>query len=123
MNKQELYDYFDGQISKTCIHIADDGEAVVRGKYATIAVEEDGNIDVWICNNKDLPKGLGQKAVNNRVQAIPECRKWRILDVEAWGKVTDKGVIQRNLKLLGIRKKMVVSESHRQKFIEMRKNQ
>jgi hypothetical protein len=97
----------------------EDGEVEVRGKSATVSLDDDGLIDLWICNNKNLTKGLGQKAVNNRVQAIPECSKWHILDGEAWGKLHDKGGIQRNLVLLGIRRKREVS-AEQAKILERR---
>jgi len=106
MNKQELYDYFMQKISKVAIQDID-GEYMITGKFCRVGIDPDGQIDLWICNHRDLYKGLGQGKVNNILQAINSHVKTRfsIVNGEAWGKLQDKAVILKNLKILGIRKK------------------
>lgn len=117
MTKQELYDAFDGKISKTCL--VDDqtetGSYMIQGKYCWIQTAFDYGDDVWnifICNPTDMHKGLGLRKVRNIVRVLPKtCVKtaYRELNGEAdmWVKGTE-GILQ-NLKLLGIRKKRELS--------------
>jgi len=111
MNKSELYDYFDQIISKTAIKQRDDGEWQVVGKWCAVSFDDDGSIDLFICNPKDMVNGLGQRKLNNTISGLKSkpTTKFTELDGEAWAKVADKAVILDNLRLLGIRRKKVVT--------------
>jgi len=113
MNKGEIYEYFDGLISKSAVKQADDGEWQVIGRFCKVSFD-DAAIDLFICNPKDMVNGIGQKKVNNIIRGLKSSVnvKFTELDGEAWAKVADKAVITDNLKLLGIRKKKIVANAH-----------
>ena len=119
MTKQELFDAFNGEISKKAIQRIDDEYRIV-GKYCYVAPQDDG-FDIFICNTRNIAAGLGQKAVRNRMRAIFSSAVNAVTEVdgEAWGKVQDRDVILRNLKLLGIRKKRENSVSNLQQSKEI----
>jgi len=106
MNKTEIFNAFNGQISRTAIREAG-GEYWVVGKYCYVA-PQDGGWDVWICNTRDLTAGLGQRKVHNLCQAIfgriKSGPQHKIVDGEAWGLVKTETVLL-NAKILGIRRK------------------
>lgn len=110
-SKLEVYEQFDQKISKTVI--LDDGcEWGVTGKFCRITPE--GHLwDVWLCNPKDIAKGLGTGKRNNIVAALGEDLKWCLLDGEAWASVP-KDRILANLKALGIRAKRIVSDEQKE---------
>jgi len=73
-------------------------------------------IDIWICNPFDMVNCLGQRKVNNMLEALEGRYKlgFHRLNGEAWGKTPSKLVVLENLSLLGIRRKRVISEMQRQ---------
>ena len=115
MTKQEIFDAFQGEISKTAI-IQKDGAWRIVGKWCEI--ERVGNLwDIFICNPGDMTKGLGQRKVNNiidRLKIPPTNGTFRILNGEAYTQVQDINLILQNLSLLGIRRKRRLSEKTRQ---------
>ena len=121
--KQQLYDDFDGEISKTCL-VPDQGEPLgymIQGKYCWIQYGGDGWWNVFICNSTNLAAGLGQRRVNRIARILSESAvesTVRILNGEAdvWVKGTDS--ILQNLKLLGIRKKREVSAEQRENMAQ-----
>jgi hypothetical protein len=106
VNRQQLFEYFDSIISLASIKNIDD-EATVVGKWSRVVVEEDGLIDLWICNPKNLTAGLGERKVTNMITSMKISNNSTLhrLDGEAWVKLSDKKVILTGLKLLGIRAK------------------
>lgn len=111
MNKDELFEFFEGKVSKTCMKRWDDGYSIF-GKWAIVSPFS-GGIDLFICNQRDMRKGLGQRKVNNIVSAIKSAGKvtFTELDGEAHTTLPNKQVVLDNLKLLGIRKKKVVTNA------------
>ena len=111
MNKMELYNALDAQISPTVI-IQKDGHYVVQGKWATVTPMDSGIFDVWIHNPADVAKGLGTGKVNNIIKAMPSSVTVRQLDGEADCELT-AGQVLAVLKVLGIRRKRVMSEEQK----------
>ena len=113
MNKKQLFDYFDQKISMTAIQDVH-GDWLVTGKFCRVGIDEDGLIDLWICNHKDITKGLGTKKLRNMLSTIKSLTTATIHEItgEAWMKLSDKSVILSSLPLLGIRKKKVISQEH-----------
>ena len=120
MNKQELFEFFDKKISKMAIQQieerhewdAEPPEWVVVGKTARITVDDNGEIDVFVCNHADLSKGLGTLALRNRLEALksPSARMAVELNGEGYIKTRDKQKIYDAMSLLGIRKKRTISK-------------
>ena len=110
-----MFNYFDQKISKASI-LDVDQEWMVVGKYCRIGIDEDGQIDVWICNHRDLGKGLGTELLRNRLSAIFGCTgtPYTELNGEGCGKLQNKDVILKNLRLLGIRAKRILSEEQKE---------
>ena len=125
MGKTELYEFFDKKISMKAIEWVD-YEFTVVGKTARVTVDETGEIDLFICNHKDMSAGLGVKALRNRLQAAQSQinRSVTELNGEAYIKTRDKDVVLRNLRMFGIRKKVEFSkeslENKRKAIMEVR---
>ena len=108
MNKKSLYEFFDKQISETAISRRYN-EWVIKGKWSIVSAWEDGWIDIWVCDVKNLPRGmLGERKLSNIQRGLLKtsakldfCR----LTGEGYTQTRDKEVVLQNLKLLGIRKK------------------
>ena len=117
MNKQQLFDYFDHKISMTAINSID-GDWLVTGKFCRIGIDEDGQIDLWICNHKDIAKGLGTKKLRNILSTLKSLTTAVVHELtgEAWVKLSNKSVILTSLPLLGVRKKKVISQEHLNKL-------
>ena len=122
MNKTQIFSAFDGKISKTAIQCIDD-EWQIKGKWCYVAPDDNnGNVwDIWLCNPNDIAVGLSQRRVRSINHALESTGKMEFNELtgEAWGKVRDKEVILENLKLLGIRKKRIVSPEQALKNVEM----
>jgi len=119
LGKTDLFNFFDQQISMKAIQKIDDEWQVV-GKWCRLAIEENGIIDLWICNPSDMIQGLGTGKVNNMVEALKVLVKtpFTVLNGEAWVKLRNKGVILDSLPLLGIRKKRSMSDEQRNMMAE-----
>jgi len=117
MGKTELYEFFDKKISMKAIEWVD-YEFMVVGKTARISVDETGEIDIFICNHHDLKEGLGARALTNRLQALqdPAARLVVELNGEGYIKTRVKDKIYQSLKLLGIRRKKVMSQESMNKM-------
>ena len=111
MNKAELYDFFDQKISQSAIQFID-YEYMVVGKTCRISVDDNGEIDVFICNHDNLTEGLGVRSLRTRLDAVktPAARLVVELNGEGYIKTRDKDSILRAMRLLGIRKKKQVSQ-------------
>lgn len=125
MGKTELYEFFDKKISMKAIEWVD-YEFMVVGKTARISVDKTGEIDLFICNHKDMSAGLGARALTNRLQAVQSQinRSVTELNGEAYIKTRDKDVVLRNMRMFGIRKKVEFSaeslENKRKAMLEVR---
>ena len=111
MNKTELYDFFDQRISQSAIQFID-YEYMVVGKTCRNSVDDDGQIDIFICNHDNLYEGLGTRALRTRLDAVktPAARLVVELNGEGYIKTRDKDSVFRAMRLLGIRKKKQVSQ-------------
>ena len=108
--KTEIFNFFEQKISKTAIKQCDDEWRVV-GKWCYVALMENGWIDVWICNPKDLTNGLGQRKVNNIDSRLNPSMYERVerANGENWYQTRDKNFVLLNLGIFGIRKKKQMS--------------
>ena len=108
MNKKSLYEFFDKQISETAISRRYN-EWVIKGKWSIVSAWEDGWIDIWVCDVKNLPRGmLGERKLSNIQRGLSKTSvklDFHRLTGEGYTQTKDKGVVLQNLKLLGIRKK------------------
>ncbi len=109
MTKSELYNFFNQKISKTAI-VNECDEFQLIGKFCKVSVD-DGVIDLWLCNPRDLAKGLGSRRLNSIVAALNSTveRPFTILNGEAYTKTRDKDLILKNARLLGLRLKRQLS--------------
>jgi hypothetical protein len=119
MNQTEIYNACEGKISRTAI-IDRDGEYVIRGKCCIAAPEDNGIWDIWICNEKNLAIGLGQKKVRNTIRTFQSPIKvaFRELTGEAYAKVKGIESILANTGILGIRRKRKISQEQIDKFVQ-----
>jgi hypothetical protein len=67
--KTDLFEFFDGLLSKSSIKQTDDGEWLARGKFGEISVMDDC-IDVWL-TSVHTGKELGQRKVNAILTRLP----------------------------------------------------
>lgn len=118
--KQQIFDQFNEKISKTCI-TWDDCEWGVTGHYCRITPAEGHSgkpipdqWDLWLCNSKDMTKGLGTGKRNNLIEALGEELDWNRLDGEAFV-IVPTDLILSNLPRLGIRTKRILSEDQKEK--------
>lgn len=123
MTQSEIYHAFNGRISKKAIQLIDDEWRIV-GKWCYVTQDNQTTWDIWICNPADLCQGLGQRKVRNILSGLNSCtgEAFHELTGEAWGKVRGTEIILRNLDLLGIRKKRVISEQQRKALAERLKS-
>lgn len=114
MNKQQIFDAFDGFLSMKNI-VNRDGEFNLVGKYCVISPLEDGNWDVWLCNPSNLSEGLGTGRINNLVALFSTSSSvWRKLTGEADTQLPLedlKPVLLGNHARFGLKKKQVYSEA------------
>jgi hypothetical protein len=119
MNLREI---FGKDVSSSAFKLID-GELTIVGKWCRIALDDDGEIDLWICNTADMLAGLGTLKLRNVISRI----NYRVgstlreLNGEAWGKVRGKEIILENLPVLGIKKKRRVSDEQRKQMTEQLK--
>ncbi len=109
MTKSELYNFFNQKISKTAI-VNEGDEFQLIGKFCKVSVDG-GVIDLWLCNPRDLTKGLGSRRLNSIVAALNSTveRPFTILNGEAYTKIRDKDLILSNAHLLGLKLKRQLS--------------
>ena len=117
MGRDEIYNFFDQNISKKAIQNIDDEWQVV-GKWCRIAIEENDVIDIWLCNPIDIATGLGTRKLRTLILALNSTveGEFRELTGEAYTKTSLKDSNLLNLNLLGIRKKRIISDECQQKL-------
>lgn len=128
MIKSEIFNAFRGIVSRRAITQNFDGcadnEWAVIGHYCRIVPAATG-WDVWLCRSRDPSAGLGTGKRNNIVTGIaatllPEGAPydlslaarlygWSLLDGEAWTRNLSTDDILACLKLLGIRRKKIMT--------------
>jgi len=118
MIKQELYDAFQGKISKTAFNHAQQ----VQGKFSLIEKVDNETWDIYLCNPQDSVNGLHKNKINNIVKALLKTNsslEFHILHREAWVQTNDANVILENLKILGIRKKTALTKDQLDRLISI----
>lgn len=113
MNKEKLYQFFEEKISKSAIQKRDN-DWIISGKWSIVSVWDDGLIDIWLCDAKNLPLGmLGERKLTNIITGLEKISVKSVfhrLTGEAYTQTLDKEVVLLNLNLLGIRRKRQVSK-------------
>jgi len=106
MTKKQLFNFFQKKISTTAI-IKRGGENIIIGKFCIISVEDNGLIDIWICNPIEISSGLSQRLTRNKLSEIKHrgMIAFEVLTGEGYVRTFNKEAVTKNLKLLGIRKK------------------
>ena len=106
MNKQQVFDFFNGKISKTGIKInkeKDEDSAFISGKGTVVWMYND-LVDIWIYNTN-----------GNRINRFMELMEpydkvqYHIWDGEAMIQTYDVNAVTDNLKFLHIRKKRIAT--------------
>lgn len=85
----------------------------IIGKCARVSLEFDGNIpvlDIWLTPKGKMREGFTQRKLNFLLKGWVGEEKWVVLDGEAWCKSMELSSINNNLKILGLKKKPVVTE-------------
>lgn len=116
MGKTDIYNYFDQAISRASIKQTDEGEWQVIGKWCKVSFCDDNPdcLDLFICNPKDMFNGLGTRKLKNIISGLVSTLATRFTEVdgEAWGVVAGKKAILAKVKLLGIKKKKIVTTNN-----------
>lgn len=111
MTKQEIYDAFGGQLSKTGI-VMRDSTYMLRGKWALI--EYVGDMwDIFLCNHENMSAGLPELKLTWLIKGISARLEEPItrLDGEAYLRVDSPGKVLAVADLCGLRKKRKLSEA------------
>jgi len=112
--QDEIYQAFDKRISLSAIKYID-GSWMIVGRFCFIEKIDD-MWDLFICNTKDMVKGLGARKVSN-IQSSLLSGRWKgvftTLTGETYTRVAGTELILDNLKLLGIRKRSPISKERR----------
>jgi len=116
LNKSELIQSFP-MISPTAIQERD-GEFVIIGKFCLIASLGGNRWDVWLCNPKNLIKGLSTRKLNVLLENLQQEAGFTVLVGEAYTKVQGTELIENNLDLMGIRKRRQITEERRKALVE-----
>lgn len=112
--KTELYEVFQGKISKTAICFVDTEYRIV-GKFCFIAPVGRGEWGLWLCNPKNLAKGLSTRKLAFLLAQLPQEAAFTKLNGEAYATLQGVDLILNNLNLFGIKKRRRLSEAQRRK--------
>ena len=116
MTKFELVQIFP-KISPTAIKERD-GEIVIIGKFCIVASLGGNQWDLWICNPKDITKGLTTRKIRILLRNLAQEASFTELTGETYTNLQGADLISNNLDLLGIRKKRQLSEDQLQKMTD-----
>ena len=116
MTKSELLQIFPA-ISPTAIQERD-AEYVIFGKFCIVASLGRNEWDLWICNPKDITKGLTTRKIRILLRKLWQEASFTELTGETYAQVQGTDLISNNLDLLGIRKKRQLSEDQLQKMTD-----
>lgn len=129
MTKNEMFDAFDGVLTNANMVPESSGDYILHGKFCIIAPIGNDLWDVWVCNAKDLRKGLGERKVTNILDVFGSAYQEGTLirlTGEAHGIVAGTEKILGNSKLLGLKRKRQLSpeslEKARARMITLRKS-
>lgn len=109
-----LRETFQSEVSSSAFQVVD-GETRIVGKFAQIALMEDGLFDVWLVGPDLQP--LSTRKLNSIMKMFPQGAKFSVLTGEAYTQVRDRDVVLKSLSLLGIRKTRKLSPEAREKLI------
>ncbi len=128
MTKNDLLKTFP-TVSPSAIKMIDNEYEIVA-KFCRIIMFDKGQIDLWLCNPANMVKGLSKRKLNSLVSAlevpvestfsdkVTKSISFSVLEGEAWINLDLPDLILNNLKLLGIRKKRVLTPAQKQSFVE-----
>jgi len=105
---------FENEVSSSAIKIVD-GETRIIGKFAQIALLDDGLFDIWLVAPGLEP--ISARKLNSLIKKFPQEAKFTVLTGEAYTQVSDKNIVIERLSLLGIRKKRQLSPEAKEKLI------
>ncbi len=114
MKSKSLRNIFRNDISSSAFHVID-GETRIVGKFAQIALLDNGGFDIWLVGLELEP--LSTRKLNAIIKKFPEEASFTVLTGEAYTQVTDKQLVHKSLSLLGIKKKKKVSPELREKLL------
>lgn len=118
LRKVDVREVFNNKLANSAVVCVNE-ENIVVGRYCQVTIGEDGEFDIWICNPKDIAKGVSQRKVNSMVEVLskhPGVGKITTLSGEAYFNTKDVNVVLDNLKLLGISKRRSVSKENKEAF-------
>lgn len=96
MTKAELCELFPAFSPKRSIRKLNDGEETgyeVVGKWVRVEKVGDG-WDVFLCNVRDMAKGISTKRLNLLVAKVPMGIQVHVLDGEAWWSTTSVNMVR-----------------------------
>jgi hypothetical protein len=105
---------FGREVSSSAFQVVDEETRIV-GKFAQIALLEDGLIDIWLVGFGTKP--LSTRKLTHIIKMFPQEARLTILTGEAYCQVQDENIVIKSLSLLGIRKKRKLYPEVREKLI------
>lgn len=133
MTKTELTLLFP-TVSPTAMYDTGDGYEII-GKFCSVYVFENGNIDLMLQNNSGTDEGLSKRKLKSLLSALEvptKCSfndqtkkdiRFTLADGQAWVTLNLPDLVLNNLKVLGIRKKRKVSSSQKQTLVRRLKGE
>jgi hypothetical protein len=121
MTKHKLMALFPAFSPKRAFRRFGEGEEVsyeVTGKRVRVALLADGAWDVFLCNTKDMARGLGTLKLKRLLATVPGGIRIKAVDGEAWWQSKDtvlvRAWLEANRVALGIAKRIEVSDEVRE---------
>ncbi len=114
MKSKSLRNIFRNNISSSAFHVID-GETRIMGKFAQIALLDNGGFDIWLVGPELEP--LSTLKLNSIIKKFPEEVTFTVLTGEAYTQTKNKEIVLKTLPLLGIKKKKKVSPELREKLL------
>jgi len=108
-----LKDIYGDSLTKSMFFNSTFDGCQIIGKYARISLEFDGNIpvlDIWLTPKGKMREGFTSRKLTFLLKKWVGEEKWVVLDGEAWCKSRELSSVNNNLKILGLKKKPVVTE-------------
>lgn len=105
---------FEHEVSYSAFQKIDD-ELRIIGKFAQIALLDDGELDIWLVRPGLKP--ISARKLSSIIKMFPQEAKFTILTGEAYTQVSDKNIVIERLSLLGIRRKRKLSQETKEKLI------
>ena len=121
ITKRELRELTNHKISDLAIRCVDDSWEIV-GKFCRCSYLGDNNWDVWICNPDNLTAGLSQRKLRAIARKVPPGTTFRELTGEGLYDCMPTEALLLNMRVLGIRKRRVVSEQQKAILANWRKS-